>query len=266
MSETAIVEPPALVVEVRAHAPKCKGVHDGKIAFRYLSGQGNYQVSVNGGNLLSSPDSISHLPPGVYNIQVEDEYCQWDTSIVFAEPPVRFVELGDSLNVHLELGDHYQFKTVTNAQAASIQWDPPYFLNDTLSLRPIANPVTTTWYSLVVTTPEGCVLKDQMLIRVKNTHEIYVPNAIYLDRENGNSILSVSARPGAVKRLRMQIFDRWGSKVYENPDQTPNDPGSGWDGRVNGEYANPAVYAWVLEVEYTDGVKEVLKGDVTLIR
>jgi hypothetical protein len=54
--------------------------------------------------------------------------------------------------------------------------------------------------------------------------------------------------------------------IFSTENTVPNDPTTGWDGTFKGEKMNSGVYAWYAEVEYIDGFKEVLKGDVTLLR
>ncbi|MEZ4964007.1 MAG: gliding motility-associated C-terminal domain-containing protein [Saprospiraceae bacterium] len=60
------------------------------------------------------------------------------------------------------------------------------------------------------------------------------------------------------------IYNRWGQKVFET-----RDPGTGWDGTVDGEEAPSDVYTWILEYEtMLDGVRQrsAEKGDVALLR
>jgi hypothetical protein len=39
-----------------------------------------------------------------------------------------------------------------------------------------------------------------------------------------------------------------------------------WDGSFNGKPCNAGVYAYMLEVKYTDGKSEMRSGNITLIR
>lgn len=46
----------------------------------------------------------------------------------------------------------------------------------------------------------------------------------------------------------------------------PNDPTYGWDGTHRGELMNGGVYVYMAEIEFVDGVTELFKGDVLLMR
>jgi hypothetical protein len=62
----------------------------------------------------------------------------------------------------------------------------------------------------------------------------------------------------------LQIYDRWGARVYEAYNFQPNDPDYGWDGRLAGKLQNPAIFVYYAEIELIDGRVLLYKGDVTL--
>lgn len=72
---------------------------------------------------------------------------------------------------------------------------------------------------------------------------------------------TVFVRGFAIERMRLMIFNRLGQKVFES-----NSMKLGWDGRFNGVLQPMDVYAYVLEVEFTDKTRTTKKGDITLIR
>ncbi len=60
--------------------------------------------------------------------------------------------------------------------------------------------------------------------------------------------------------VSFQIFNRWGTKVYDN-----DTPEKGWDGKINGKDASQDVYLY--QVELGDNFcNQKLVGDVTLLR
>jgi hypothetical protein len=55
--------------------------------------------------------------------------------------------------------------------------------------------------------------------------------------------------------------------MYEVLSQAPSPDGSiGWDGRFKGQKMMPAVFLYMIEVEYIDGRTLLYRGDVTLLR
>ena len=88
---------------------------------------------------------------------------------------------------------------------------------------------------------------------------IDVPNAFTPLSGDINS--KVLVRGYAIGNMRFIIWNRWGQKVFET-----NNRRTGWDGRYKGVLQPMEVYAYTLEVEFTDGTRTTKKGDITLIR
>jgi gliding motility-associated-like protein len=64
-----------------------------------------------------------------------------------------------------------------------------------------------------------------------------------------------------VKEYKLEIFNRWGEKIFES-----NDPAIGWDGYIDGKLAAQDVYVWKVTGKYKNGVIFKDAGDVTLMR
>jgi gliding motility-associated-like protein len=86
-----------------------------------------------------------------------------------------------------------------------------------------------------------------------------VPNAFTPSSGDINS--KVMVRGYAIGKMRFIIWNRWGQKVFETSNRR-----TGWDGRYKGVLQPMEVYAYTLEVEFTDGTRTTKKGDITLIR
>lgn len=62
------------------------------------------------------------------------------------------------------------------------------------------------------------------------------------------------------------VFDRWGGMVYSRQNLAPDDESAGWDGRLNGQLLDPAVFIYVATVEFLDGRVRMFRGNVVLMR
>ncbi|MCE7923109.1 MAG: gliding motility-associated C-terminal domain-containing protein [Haliscomenobacteraceae bacterium CHB4] len=264
-AQTTVSEPEHLEIIAQVKAPGCYGKHIGVIGFQKLSGQGQVSFEVNGGMSVAVPGEINGLAPGTYNIHVSDEFCHWDTTVIFPQLPQYFIEFQDTL-VALELPGPYHFQTITNAPLTSIRYSPGEIMDDSTALRPVAHPVQDTWVTVEAYTPGSCLLTDRIYLKVTNSGLVYVPNVFRPGSDGENAIFYISARESAVRKMSIQIFDRWGGKVFEKADFLPNYPSMGWDGMSRGQYVNPGVFTWHLRVEYVDNTIQNLKGDVTAIR
>ncbi len=86
-----------------------------------------------------------------------------------------------------------------------------------------------------------------------------VPNAFTPQSGDENSIILV--RGFGIAKMQFIIWNRWGQKVFET-----NNRLQGWDGKVKGVVQPMDVYAFTLNVDFSDGTKTTKKGDITLIR
>ncbi len=162
------------------------------------------------------------------------------------------VEEGNSTNLNATMSPYIPGVIYT--------WTPPQTLNCTDCPNPIATPVGDTWYTVKLTTPQGCNMSDSIFIKYKiKCGETYIPNVFSPNGDGYNEIFKVYSR--CMTGIQLTIYDRWGGKVFYTDDIT-----HWWDGTKNGTPMNTGVYVYRATVTLLDGTKEELKGNVTLVR
>jgi gliding motility-associated-like protein len=87
-----------------------------------------------------------------------------------------------------------------------------------------------------------------------------VPNAFTPGRFGVNGLVSVKGF--GIGKMDWKIYNRWGQMVYRSQDRKQR----GWDGMFKGKLQPMDVYAYTLDVEFTDGKKLRKTGDITLLR
>jgi gliding motility-associated-like protein len=115
-------------------------------------------------------------------------------------------------------------------------------------------------YSSTVTIGQ-CSASDTVLI----TKDCYidVPNVFTPDGDNNNDhFLPRQLLSKSVSKFKMQIFNRWGQEVF----LTNEIGGRGWDGNFNGEPQPQGVYIYLIDVTFSNNVREQKQGNVTLLR
>jgi gliding motility-associated-like protein len=262
-------EPPALVNDLEITALNCEAMNAGGVLVNTTGGVPPLQYSLNGMD-FQLQNTFQGLAGGSYQVVVKDvNGCLFSDNFVLSAPIELVVDLGEDKSVWF--GDSLLLQATVNAPSAALQevvWSPPILPNTCINcLSQKIFPTETSTYWVEVISNDGCRAFDDVVIRVDKRRDVYVPNIFSPNDDGNNDILSIYARPGAIRTVkRFQIFDRWGDQVYQALHYQPNQDNIGWDGNFNGKALDPAVFVWVAEVEFLDGTNEIFKGDVTLFR
>jgi len=256
-------------IDAFVEPPLCHGDPGAIFVNTIVGGVGPYQYSIDNGTTYGGETIFNDLETGFYNIQILDgNGCELDTSLQV--PFVPEVEVDINPEVELTLGENFTMVPVTNIPAddiAEIIWTPADGLSCTNCLNPILTPIDDINYQVTIINNNGCQADAQIQFRVDRDKRIFIPNAFSPHRVDGtNDKFIIYALEGSVKEIRMmQIYDRWGSKLWENAGFLPNDPAEGWDGIFLNKKMNPAVFVYWAEVEFIDGTVKLYKGDFTLL-
>lgn len=145
--------------------------------------------------------------------------------------------------------------------ASSFTWSPITYLNNPSILNPVSErPQETTTYRLTVYNSIGCVSYDEVKVIVL-PYCIKVKNAFSPNGDGINDAWVVYDQYDCLKNIRVSIFNRYGSKVFESKNYR-ND----WKGTYNGQSLPDATYYYVIEFELLDGRVQQVRGDVTILR
>jgi len=158
------------------------------------------------------------------------------------------IGIGDTLHLSLYGGNQYSFSPSENV----------YLQNNILSLYP-RESITYC----IRGEKDGCY--DTVCVFVKVDGSCFdneLPNVFTPNGDGVNDEWRVRWRcPEMIKDFRMEIYDRWGVKMYESMQRD-----AGWDGRTTSGEAVPAgTYYYVIEFSM-NGKKQELKGYITLLR
>ena len=255
-------------LEIIAMPPLCYGGEGSMTVASVVGGEGPYLYALDGGPFFNAPDVFDALLPGDYNLRVQDlNGCEYEELFTIPTTPPFIVDL--EAEVEIQLGHYAELNANTNFPMSLIDtiiWNPIDSLSCTNCLNPLARPVENTLYEITLIDVNGCIAKDEVLIKVDKTRKIFIPNAFTPNSDGFNDEFLIYADALSVKRIRqLQVFNRWGETVFQSSNSLPNTAGVGWDGRMNGELLNPAVFVYFAEIEFVDGVTRLYKGDVTIL-
>ena len=144
---------------------------------------------------------------------------------------------------------------------SDIVWTPTFGLSCSDCIFTSASPVSTTQYAIEVVSDSGCVSTTQILVTVIPQHQLYLPNAFTPNNDGINDFWEAFGNKKAWIRCSVEIFDRWGEKIFYSSDLDFK-----WDGKYRDNYVLPGVYIYSFKVVFVDDYTVTNTGSITLIR
>ncbi len=128
--------------------------------------------------------------------------------------------------------------------------DNTIFLFENAGTYPVVMVVSNSW---------GCSDTVIKSIVVDEDFSLYVPNSFSPNDDGKNEIF----QPKGINIVsyQLQIFDRWGERMYST-----NNFLNGWDGSYNGGSCQDGIYVWKIEATNSRGTTKNLSGTVNLFR
>ncbi|MES2764143.1 MAG: choice-of-anchor L domain-containing protein [Bacteroidota bacterium] len=124
----------------------------------------------------------------------------------------------------------------------------------------VVQPTVTTQYIVVASNSPYCKVQDTVTVVVDiNCGDFFVPNVFSPNDDGLNDVINVHGR--CISTYNLQIFSRWGEKVFETTTQE-----SSWDGSFRGKKMDTGVFVYKADGVSIDGQTFSFKGNITLIR
>lgn len=246
----------------------CEGYNDGMIEILNISGATPpYLLSINS-DLPGSETLFTGLAPGNYNIAIQDANGCENMFIDL------MVNVGDQLTLTLpadtiiEEGQILRIASQYSHSIAQWQWSATDPLNcpdcPEIRLGPI---VADQWVFVFATSTDGCPGQDSMFIEVVPLPDWIAPNVFTPNDDGINDFFSISLNRQDIFVSRLQVFDRWGSMVFNQMTDVSDQAKMTWDGKFKDQTLPPGVFAFRAEIKIPGRAEPVrYTGDVTLVR
>lgn len=227
-------------------------------------GNGSASISASGGtpgytyvwSNASTNDTISNLTAGSYSVTATDANgCTSSSTVVVTNNSSAIADAGISVTI-----TSGQTTQLTGTGGVIYNWSPSGSLSCSNCQMPIASPTVTTVYTLTITDANGCTASDTVTVYVDIAcGELYLPNAFSPNGDQQNDVLFV--RGNCIKEVNLQIYNRWGEKVFET-----NDAALGWDGTWRNVACEASVFTYILNATLLDGTEISRKGNISLVK
>ena len=262
--DTLIVLPErdSLSGKVRATKVPCAEVCNAE-AFAYIGGgTPPYAYAWDDGSTDSTAKGLCY---GAHGLTVTDSNgCRWTASFEVEDSSVFTKEIRAWADRYdLYAGEKTMLHVTEVDSGYTYRWSPSDGLSSTQGTDVEASPDDSTTYTVTVSDRYGCRKTDTVRLRVTRVlcepPYVFVANTFSPNGDGINDVLYV--RGDWVENLYFAVFDRWGEKVFESANQL-----KGWDGTYRGKPCEQGVYVYYVEVECKGQIRNLLKGNVMLVR
>jgi gliding motility-associated-like protein len=201
---------------------------------------------------------LGGLSPGTYTftLTVSDGPCSDSDQVTVTILDLPIADAGPDHVIFLsetaQLGG-----SPTGPAGSAFNWEPDSLLNDGSIADPIADPQETTWFTVLVTAPNGCVALDSVLVTV--VPEVVITNGFTPNGDGWNDAWVIDYID-LFPECEVEIYNRWGDLLFRSVGyKTP------WDGRYNGGFVPVGTYYYVIKLNDAR-FPEPYTGPLTVIR
>lgn len=200
--------------------------------------------------------TVSPLATTTYNVTVNSAGCTSTADITVILTTPLTADAGNDTTINI--GESAQ---LDGSGGVGYSWSPIATLSCSNCADPLASPLSTTTYILIITDANGCTDADTVIVTVDiNCGEVFVPNAFSPNAEfEENQMECVYGN--CIQTIEFAIFDRWGEKVFET-----TNPKECWNGKYKGKECNTGAFVYYMKATLYNGTEVKKQGNINLFR
>jgi gliding motility-associated-like protein len=215
-----------------------------------------YQWLTDKGEVVGDEANVSVVPAKTttYFVFVSTGKCEvvYDSVIVTVnEHPLVTISENQSIGE----GSSIQLNASGGVKYA---WTPVESLDNIASGSPVASPVKTTTYKVVVTDENNCSSSATVEVVVQNN--LFIPNLFTPNGDGSNDTFRIYGT--GIEWMTLSIHDEKGNRVFYTESSTEAFE-TGWNGTWNGRMLKNDIYIWTIEGKFYNGEEVQYRGRKT---
>ena len=256
-----------LEVDYELTDASCFDISDGSLLVNtVMGGMSPHLFAIDDGSFQSFA-LFTNLSAGPHTLWVQDaDGCTSPYEFEIQAPPPLVVSLPNDTTI--TLGSALTLPVITSQLVDTIFWNEASGINcDSIScVRPEVQPFLNNIYIVNIANGDGCIASDTIFVNVRKERPFYIPTAFSPNQDGINDNFVLSPGPNVEMIHSVRIYNRWGALLYESPEALPLASVVTWDGQFNGKFVTNGVYIYLVEVSFVDGERQMLSGDITVVR
>lgn len=182
--------------------------------------------------------------------------CSMNDTVTLTSNPLPGADAGPDKNVYVGNSTSIGGNPTTGAPGSTILWKPATYLDNPLVSNPVCTPLNTTVYTVIVTSPQGCVSTDTVIVHLQPT--IDIPSGITPNGDGKNDVWILSGIE-LFPDCMVELYNRWGEMIFQSPGYSAK-----WDGTFKGKLLPVGTYYYIIDLH--DPSIPVYTGSVTIMR
>jgi gliding motility-associated-like protein len=211
------------------------------------------------GDPIATPVATTH-----YMVIAQLGSCIPDTNYVLVTiHPLPTVDAGPDQRL---LAGQLAYINSTGSLISAYSWSPANTLSCETCANPVASMISTTTYTVTVSSDFGCRASDAVTIFVFcDESQLFIPNSFTPNGDGQNDVFY--PRGSGVSKIKtFRIYNRWGDLIFERLNIDINDVNNAWDGSFKGASPKPDVYVYLIDATCGTGEPLFIKGDITILK
>lgn len=148
----------------------------------------------------------------------------------------------------------------SSEDASEFVWSPDVYECMTSNCSEVYDvPDRATVYVVTVIDDNGCMNTDTIVVDINGIMDLFIPNVFSPNGDGSNDELIVYGP--RLFNFKIEIYDRWGKRVFETEDQKEH-----WDGTFNDKILPAQTFVYIVTGETVLGEVVKKEGNVTIIK
>ncbi len=214
------------------------------------------------GTLLGSAATLTFNPPAgtnsFYVVVDNGTGCSDSDTVDVTANPLPNANAGADVTIVIGANTPLGGSPTSTTVGATFQWMPmPGALDNPNAANPVANPTTTTTYTVTVTSAQGCTAVDSVVVTV--IPSIIFPDGISPNADGANDewiIDGIELFPDCV----VEVYNRWGELLFQSIGYKEH-----WNGTYKGEPLPVGTYYYVIDLK-DPLFPDAYTGPITILR
>ncbi|HTF03398.1 MAG TPA: gliding motility-associated C-terminal domain-containing protein, partial [Bacteroidia bacterium] len=145
----------------------------------------------------------------------------------------------------------------TGNAGVTYAWGPSTGLGDPATPNPVAGPLGSTTYIVIVTDSAGCTASDTMILDV--VPSVWIPDG-FSPNGDGTNDTWVIDNIYLFPECEVEVYNRWGEMLFRSVGY-----GTPWDGRYDGKELPVGTYYYIVKLN-DPMFPDVFTGPLTIMR